>query len=147
MTNDLIYYSPWTYNIQDTAKLVFLVGMCPGRQRISARNFLALQGNKTGDLVSEAIQGIPNIYLTNIFNVLTKNPTKEMIARGLFKLKEDIADLEPVKIVLLGRWTEEQFLKLELDKPYIALEHPSFILRFNKDKAEYLMRLRAAITV
>jgi uracil-DNA glycosylase len=133
---------------------VFIVGMSPNTQRKTQKTRKVWEGNRSGDLMQKAIQGLTDLYLTNISNVYsTEELTPEMIASGLDNLANDIIKYEPVKILLFGEFAQKKFKKFfktreEINNAeVISLLHPSYIVRFNKDQKRWIDDVRSKIQI
>lgn len=128
---------------------VFLIGWCPGKQRKKDNNFEVFHGNRTGDFIEKMIADCKSVYLTNVFNYYVDEITDEMYDQGLKELKEDILALKPYKCILLGRVASLRVRKLcsemNLKVSLTDLEHPSYVLRFNKDKDIYTTKLKKVL--
>lgn len=122
---------------------VFICGMCPGRQRKNDQNREVFHGNRTGDLVEQVIKGKKNIFLTNVFNYrIDGKITKDIIRIGVLELRNELLKQKPYKVIALGNFAYEHVLELIKDTGLhlniVKLQHPSYILRFNKPKDLYI---------
>lgn len=126
-------------------KPVFIVGQCPGKQRKDEQTRVVWSGNRSGKFISEILQGKTNIYLTNILNYHVDGAiSDELVVKGISELQHDIEKLNPRKIICLGNFagdTIKNKLPLKIYIPIVILNHPSYILRFNKDKNAYTRKL------
>ncbi len=119
---------------------IMIVGICPGKQRKNKQNQLVFSGNRTGDFIEKILKNGTNIYLTNIFNYLIdKKITLEIVQNGLEELRDDILTLKPYRIIALGNFAYN-YCKEITNISIIKLYHPSYILRFNKNKMEYIKK-------
>ena len=119
---------------------IFIVGINPGKQRREFKTKIVWEGNKSGDYINNLIKSIPNLYLTNICNFSKLN--NKNIYKGLLKLTYDILYYSPIKIVCLGNIPTYCCSKINiLDIKIVSLKHPSYILRFNKNKRQYEQKL------
>ncbi len=119
-------------------KKVMIVGMCPGRQRKRVKKVIVFHGNKTGDFVEEILKDQENIFLTNIFNEYVDKIDDLIIQNGLFKLERDIENHKPEVIICLGRFAQKYVDKMNIVNIRIHfILHPSYIIRFGKDKNIY----------
>ena len=119
-------------------KKVMIIGMCPGRQRKRVKRQIVFHGNKTGDFIEDILKGQENIFLTNVFNEYVEKIDDIIIKNGLFKLERDIENHKPKLIICMGRFAEKHVAKLGIENiPIISIVHPSYIIRFGKDKNIY----------
>jgi uracil-DNA glycosylase family 4 len=158
-TTKRIQYQPWgipgSSNAADQNKgCTMIVGMCPGRQRHGDNNRKVFHGNRTGDLVEKAIEGLHGIYLTNIFNTYCPGEDMKDIAdvveKGIQDLRKEILLIEPKKIVCLGDFAAKGVMKAlnNLGKPnpiVRCLPHPSYVIRFNKGTEDLVKKIRAEV--
>ena len=124
---------------------IFIIGMCPGRQRKRHKNFEVFHGNRTGDLIEKIVKD-KNVFLTNIINFRVKGRiSKEDIEAGRQEFLNDIERLKPQKVICLGnfsytavsKWLKSMSRQIDV----IKITHPSYILRFNKDIDIYINKL------
>lgn len=134
-----------TRNINITKNPIFIIGQCPGNQRKADSNKQVFHANRTGDFIEKIIKNKKNIYLTNLFNYLIDGDiTDEIIKKGLSELIKDIKKYKPRKLIVLGNIAFNAINKSTsayTTLPITSMRHPSFILRFNKDKRWYKTRL------
>lgn len=111
---------------------VLIVGERMGKQRVGEDKF-ALEGNRTGDFVHEAIGDQENIILTNIHNYLYPGKFTDKFIHHtecMYDLKEIILCNEPCKIICLGA-VAAKYVKFLLPKSIVVvMPHPSYINRF-----------------
>lgn len=109
----------------------------------------ALEGNRTGDYVHEAIGDKTNIILSNVVNELYKgnfDHKHPAVAQGILELIELIETHQPSKIICLGGIARDYVLSL---KPIIPSDckvveqfHPSWVNRFkSKYRSQYIKQL------
>ncbi len=138
-------FKSYTHSKKD-GKPIFIIGQCPGKQRKKDQTGLVFQGNRTGDLIQEVIKDFDNIHLTNIFNVIVPKITPEVIQSGSEELLNEIKELNPSKVICLGKIAQSTVSKLvsenDLNLWIVNFQHPSYILRFNKNKEEYKARIK-----
>lgn len=123
---------------------VFIVGQCPGKQRKSADTRVVWEGNRSGDFISKILAQETNIYLTNVFNYWIDRPIDdEIIKRGISEFADVINLYKPRRIICLGNFSFKLISKAmeESGIEIVELPHPSWWLRFNKDKDEYTQKL------
>lgn len=123
---------------------VFIVGQCPGRQRKHEQTHVVWEGNRSSDLLEEAVEGLGDLYFTNICNY--QDPTLEEVHEGMLDLERKIVKLNPRKIICLGEYAYSRVIQLPGMEDVVKLPHPSFIMRFHKNKQEWIQQLRKAIT-
>lgn len=112
--------------------------MCPGKQRKRVKKKPVFHGNKTGDFVEEILKDEENIFLTNVFNKYIDKITDTIISNGVYALQRDIEQQKPALIICMGRFAEKHIAKLQIENiPIISIVHPSYIIRFGKDKNIY----------
>lgn len=116
---------------------ILIVGQNPGKQRKNEETSIVWEGNKSADLLKWVLAGRDNIYLTNICNY--REMTPEHIQEGLYDLGILIEQLQPRQIVCLGGISYNYVSKLFewTDIDIVKLPHPSFIVRFQKDREQY----------
>lgn len=123
---------------------IIIIGEKMGKQR-KGKDKCALEGNRTGDFVHEAIGDKQNIILTNIVNYYYEgkfNPGKHVV-EGLEDLQELINFYEPCKIICLGTISYGYMKALKIKCPVVHLPHPSFINRFlSSQRQDYILKLR-----
>lgn len=129
--------------INVTKNPVMIVGQNPGRQRKNSQTFTNWEGNRSADFLNWCIESINNLYLTNACNY--QQMTEEKIIEGLVELRAKIDVLKPRKIITLGEFASFAIADINPDVEVEHFFHPSFMVRFNKDKGEYRERLRKAI--
>lgn len=122
---------------------VLIVGQNPGRQRRNERTQVVWEGNRSADLVNWILDGQRNVYLTNVCNYQKMTP--ERIEEGVHDLSVLIITLQPSVIVCLGAFAHLAVAQLEMSYPVRKLLHPSYIVRFNKDREEYKRRFLSAM--
>ena len=134
--------------INVTTKPVMLVGQNPGKARTGPDTGIVWESNRSADLLNEIVEGISNLYLTNLVNYQIINPA--VIEEGLEDLTQTIKTYSPSKIICLGglsyRYVTKLVNDLGLDIPVFGLRHPSFIVRFNKDRDAYANELLELIS-
>jgi uracil-DNA glycosylase len=135
LTKAVKFKTVWV-NVADNP--VIIVGQNPGRQRFSKQDFTVWSGNRSGDLLTGCLTNCDNYVLTNVCNY--QDMTEQNISDGLKDLQVMISVLSPRKIICLGNFAYDYVKSMTL-VPVIKLEHPSYIARFNKDKADYKRRL------
>lgn len=125
---------------------IFIVGLCPGKQRRGSKTHIVWEGNRSGDFINTTVQNKSNIYLTNLFNYsLETKITRKILETGLKELRKDIETMLPCKIVCLGVVSYSEIKKMNLGIPLFKLEHPSYILRFNKNREKYINKLNEVL--
>lgn len=137
-----------TQFIQVGERPTFIVGQNPGRQR--RKTLLpgfAWDGNPSADLLLEAIEGLENLVLTNVWQYHWEDSTEELIYEGTNDLQHMMRVLEPGKVIALGQLAYEACCAIYLSHtpPIARLEHPSYICRFKRDRADWIHRLRREI--
>lgn len=138
-----------------TDRPVFIVGQCPGRQRKNDTVDYVFHGNRTGDFIEEIIDEIDSpqrIFLTNVTNyqidIKTERHLKFYIEKGLAELIGHAEHFKPRRIIALGDFAYNKIIDLTSLSYFIPvrkLQHPSFILRFNKSRDMYKTNLKQLI--
>ena len=119
-------------------KSVFVVGLCPGKQRKGNLTKRVWEGNRSGDFVKAIVANMKNLHMTNVFNYYVKGKlTKEMFDTGFEELKLEIQQYQPKKIICLGA-LPYKYVKSLLHPNVVQLKHPSYVLRFNAAKGAWL---------
>lgn len=136
-----------TKNTGITANPIFIVGMCPGKQRKKNQTRIVWEGNRSGDLMTRIIRGKKNLFLTNAFNYYVDGDVPEnIIDEGKFDLLEDIYRYNPRKVLCFGEVARKTIKELDVVKcPIKLFKHPSYILRFNLDKEKYIKEVRGEL--
>lgn len=126
---------------------VLIVGQNPGRQRAGEKTHIVWEGNRSADFLMWCLQDETNIYLTNICNYQEMTP--ERIEEGKTDLRVLIEQLEPKRIICLGGYSYDVVSRMYRDlllwpvgiMNIHGLNHPSWIVRFNRDREEYKKEL------
>lgn len=140
----MIQYKPKFIGVIDHP--IIIVGERPGKTRDGS--IFALQGNKTGDYVHEAIGDRQNLILTNLYNVLHEGDFDiSKVADGILNLIELIEIYDPSLIVTLGNPARDYVQSISIvECPIISLPHPSWVNRFkNSYRHEYINQLSYAL--
>lgn len=134
----------------DLAPCVLVLGERPGRQRYDTKEQKAFHGNRTGDFIEKICFAIPiPIILSNAYNYQVdslKDIDEDVAMQDLHRLLDDynicgIVCLGQVAHDILKKFMSKQECKLS----HVTLEHPTPILRFNKDLVTYAVKLTSAI--
>ena len=122
---------------------VMIIGQNPGRQRKAHQTGVVWEGNRSGDFITEVCEdyGLDNVILTNVCNY--QEMTAERIEEGLNDIVNMTMMFQVRKFVCLGDFAYNHLKTIGVDP--IKLEHPSFILRFNRNREEYINRLVKAV--
>jgi uracil-DNA glycosylase len=143
---------------------VFIVGMCPGKQRKNADTKIVWEGNRSGDFISEILKDRKNLYFTNGINFFVNGKIgKDKRQFGRDELYADMVKYDPSKVICLGdfaakavdaciaRAEAQHKARIKQDRPglygvpVIKMTHPGYVLRFNKGKDEYAKELLEAV--
>lgn len=124
---------------------VIVVGQNPGRQRKGQETGVVWEGNRSADFLMDVIERyeLSNLYLTNICNY--QDMTTDRLLEGVLDFIDTCVKLQPRKVVALGKIAYDT---LSVGKPPLPVQyvpHPSFILRFNKDRQAYTRQLIDAL--
>jgi len=127
---------------------IIIIGEKMGRQR-SGEDQYALEGNRTGDFIHEAIEGIDNLILTNVVNYYYAgnfDHTKH-VGEGITDLIELFETYHPRKVICLGNisWDYTNSIRWVIENDCIVTKfpHPSWINRFrSSNRSEYIKLLR-----
>lgn len=135
--------------IQVGASPTIIVGQNPGKQRKSALlPGFAWDGNPSADLLWEAISGTPNLVLTNVWQYQWAETEGELqLAEGVSELHDLIQALKPRRVIALGQLAYETCIALYFTHtpPVARLEHPSYVVRFKRDRLDWIYRLQLEI--
>lgn len=132
-------YLPLSIEVEE--RPVIFVGQNPGKTRKGKYSEYVWDGDtRTSNLLREAVEGYTNIVLTNVCNYQLMST--ENVDEGMEDLKKMLDDLEPRKVIALGSYAYLALQVLKLDFPVKRLNHPSFIVRFNRDREEYITKIR-----
>lgn len=121
---------------------IIIVGQNPGRQRGGVTEKVCWQNNQSADLLCEAIKGRDNIILTNVCQY--RDMTLGNLKKGVEDLERLIKEVKPRKVISLGTIASIKVLGILLDNPsfrVISLHHPSYVVRFNNDRTEWINKL------
>lgn len=122
---------------------VLIVGQNPGKQRANQKTNVVWEGNKSSDLLMSIISDLENIYLTNVCNY--QEMTDFQLEEGIIDLKKLIEALKPRVIICLGLFAKGHVQEMEPISPVVEFVHPSYVVRFNKDRNEYRESIRKVI--
>lgn len=134
--------------IEVTERPVIIVGERPGRQRPKDSNQECFHGNRTGDFVESVIDGMKNIILTNTQQEYYSGSlrlTGTEHVNGITALTALIRKVNPKRVICLGKYAHESVMNIvhfRQDCEVTSLPHPSWTLRFNKDKKVYYEALQ-----
>lgn len=140
-------YQPLSIEVEERPTI--FVGMNPGKTRKGKYSPYVWDGDtKTSNLLREAVEGYTNIVLTNVCNYQNVTISREM--EGINDLIRLMRDLEPKKVICLGDYAYKTVTKLYIDLmlPDFGIlnikkfHHPSYIVRFQKDREEYINNIR-----
>lgn len=132
---------------------IIIVGEKMGKQRLGESTY-ALEGNRTGDFVHEAIGKRTNIILTNIVNYYYEGnfDRSRYVREGLIDLIWLFGKTNPSKIICLGNIAFEYVSSIDQFIPdgmieIVSFPHPSWINRFqSSNRHNYLKQLSDAIS-
>ncbi len=124
--------------IEVSSNPVIIVGERPNTTRDGSR--FALQGNRTGDYVTEAILGFSNIILTNVTNYLYPGDFRKdtTLGDGVLELMQLVETYQPSKIICLGGIAYEYAPRG--NHKIIKLLHPSWVNRFMSSEREHYIK-------
>lgn len=125
--------------IGDTIFPILIVGEKPNTTRDGST--FALEGNRTGDFVHEAIGDRENIILTNVVNVLYAGEFRHdmYVGDGVIDLMELINTYYPRKIICLGEIAKKYIDSIKHGITTFYMPHPSWINRFrHSTRHEYI---------
>jgi len=126
-----------------------IVGQNPGHNRDGTHTGTVWEKNRSARLLHEAIDGRDNIILTNICNYTEITP--ERLSEGMFDISKLIRKYKPENIICLGEYAFRHIEAMcagRMIRPsgysiaIYKLHHPSYIARFNKDKDEWINKVR-----
>lgn len=133
--------------IKVSQRPVIIVGEKMGKQR-AGQDTYSLEGNRTGDFVHEAIEGIDNIILTNVVNhYYPGNFNHDMyVGEGICDLIELFEEYNPKRIITLGNIAKDYVASIKAvphDCEVINLPHPSWVNRFkSSERFIYVKNMR-----
>lgn len=140
------------YLSKNKGSATMIVGQCPGHQRKKEHDLFVLSGNRIGDLLAEGIGAKINIYMTNVFNdyypeIKDGKYPEAVVKEGKEQLIRDINRVQPKKIICLGTYAlkhaTECVKKCKVKRPTVVMiPHPSYIIRFNKDRNKWKQQLQ-----
>lgn len=148
--NDIRYEDVF---IDVTKNPTIIIGQNPGNQRKGTFNGKCWHGNRSADLLRSVIDGSENIVLTNACQY--REMTDKQAEDGQYDLSVLINELQPFKIICLGNYSfnvvkhlmQNGFIKCKngTSMSVYRLDHPSYIIRFNKDKPEWEEKLKGVL--
>lgn len=122
---------------------VMIIGQNPGRQRKGAETGIVWEGNRSGDFISDIIKDheLENVILTNVCNY--REMTDEGVEEGFMDICRLGEKYNVKKVICLGMvaWGVMTLEGGAENVEVVSLPHPSYILRFNKDREAYIDRL------
>lgn len=131
--------------IRVSKRPILVVGQNPGRQRKGGETKIVWEGNRSGDFIDELTKDLNNLYLTNVCNHLVLS--NENVSVGVDHLRLIAMVLQPSKVVCLGEFAHRYVKQLMGELyPIVKLEHPSYVLRFNRDVEGYKKKLLKELT-
>lgn len=124
---------------------VMIVGQNPGKQRNGEQTGVVWEGNRSADFLLACLDGISGVFLTNACNY--QDPSAEDLLEGSEDLRSAIEVWQPKRVICLGEIAYAAVDALEIVPPsqISVFFHPSFVVRFNKDKDGYKESLVAAV--
>ena len=129
------------FEIKVSNKPIIVVGMNPGRTRISKHSPYVWDGDTpTSNLLRKIVKPYTNIVLTNVCNyqdMSTKN-----VDEGMNDLAKMFKDIKPRKVICLGAYAHLAVRVLDPKCEIRKFLHPSYVVRFKKDKEEYTSKIR-----
>lgn len=135
-------YLPLAIEVEE--RPVIFVGQNPGKTRKGKYSKHVWDGDtRTSNLLREAVDGYTNIVLTNVCNY--QDMSDEHLEEGLEDLRKMIEDLEPKLIVCLGGFSRRYVLSLKPECRVVSLQHPSYVVRFNRNRQEYINNIRSQL--
>lgn len=136
-------YQPLAFEVEE--RPIIVVGQNPGKTRKGKYSPYVWDGDTpTSNLLRNVVKPYTNLVLTNICNYQVM--TKEHVTEGIEDLRKMIDELEPKKIICLGSYAHLAVASLSLDVPIVKVMHPSYIIRFNKNREEYVKKIRKELT-
>lgn len=136
-------YLPLAIEVEERPTV--FVGQNPGKTRKGKYSEYVWDGDtRTSSLLREAVDGYTNVVLTNVCNYQVMSD--EHLQEGLIDLQKMIEDLEPKKIVCLGGFARRHVLSLKPECKVVSISHPSYIVRFNRDKEQYINNIRSQLS-
>lgn len=130
---------------------IMFVGMNPGKTRKGKYSSHVWDGDTlTSNLLREAVEPYTNIVLTNVCNY--QEVSEEKLNEGMNDLLQLVLRLKPRKIICLGDFAYKHVEELRMnggemyqryaERHVIKLPHPSYVVRFNKNRQEYINKIR-----
>lgn len=126
-----------------------IVGQNPGHNRDGTHTGKVWEKNRSARLLHESLDGRENIILTNICNYTEIN--QDRLIEGYNDISNLVYRYKPTRIICLGTYAYDHITAMctaRLIKPHgfsiaiYKLNHPSYIARFNKDKDEWINKVR-----
>lgn len=122
-----------------------IVGDCPGKQVEGKRSYICWEGNRSGDFIHEIAIGYDGVMFTNTCQ-FEKPHSEQMREQGLDELAFKISTINPPCIICLGKVAKHEVIKAvdscNVHPNLYFMDHPSFVLRFNKGVGKYATKLR-----
>jgi uracil-DNA glycosylase len=124
---------------------ILIIGQNPGRQRLNEQTFNVWEGNRSSDFLKKCLRSEINYILTNVCNY--QLITDERIQEGINDIVSLVDLYKPCKIICLGNFSYQHVKKvLNNDIEITKFNHPSYIVRFNKNKETYERKLHEQFT-
>lgn len=126
-----------------------IIGFGPGKQRKTEQTLNVWEGNKSGDIMQEILKGRKDYFLTNAQNwyVHADVVPEKCWEDGFKELQADTDRIQPVRILAFGNVAAKAAHRLTVPKECKIYEfvHPSYIVRFNKDRKKYIKEVQEAL--
>ena len=132
---------------------IFIVGIAPGFGNVkSTATSRTMTFGTSANYVRQALyelEIIDKVWFTNIIKCsldLNRHPNNIEIKNCLFWLKRELRILKPKKIICLGNFAYEQFIKnFKFKYPVYKIYHPAYFVRKNFSYNKYYRHVKEMI--
>jgi hypothetical protein len=140
----IIKFSHNSTLIDNYSNITLIVGERPAKPRKDS-TFKAFEKSRSGDFIMSIINNKNNIMLTNAINYYTTNKHYKdyLLKNGIKDLKNLIDTYKPIKIIALGIIAKTMLDTLNIK--HESFNHPSYVLRFNKNIDTYRKEIEKVI--
>lgn len=132
-----------------TKNPTFIVGQNPGHEKDFTHSGFAWERNRSAKFLAESIDDYINLFLTNVCPYIDLTPVN--ISRGVEILVKDVQEYSPKKIICLGSVAYDNVMilkdthRINPNTEIFRLDHPSYVLRFKKDKRKWDRDIRGIL--
>lgn len=122
---------------------IFIIGQNIGHEGDGSHTGTVWEKNKSALLVNEIIGDRENLFLTNICNYTVVTPDR--LREGIEDIKTAMLIYGCKKVICLGSIAYQNLIMFDTKARIVHFAHPSFIIRFNKDRDKYIRTMRGEL--